>query len=335
MVDEAIEVGHGALQRGEVAVMTPMGGRSTRYGGIFRGDVRLDPVLNASILELQGHRMSWIRKVSRGGLFWVIMESDFTKDALGMGLRRYEWFGFAPSKVITVRQPLYHVVTNDGHNATASNGDDLLTPGGNGALAAALAGELGVQLRLSGVRYLVLFNYSNILERVCDPLMIGWHILTSADITLKACHAIDWQEPAGRVARSTGAVKVIEYHYARYLSQTYSNSTFPIWTGSAVITFPARFLGAELSWHRVRHTEPGDLRLLWRSEQFIHEIAEYANSVKVLYCNRALEYAPVKSGRGYYSLDSALRQLKDELTRCELTELDANDSRISDLRLRQ
>jgi UDP-N-acetylglucosamine pyrophosphorylase len=335
MVPEAAATGRDALIRGEVAIVTPIGGRSTRYDGEFRGDISLSPVVDATLLELQGHRIAWARKISRDSLHWIIMVSAYTRHVIEEIVSQFQAFGFPRSKIITVHQPLYPVLTEDFQSASDPAGENLLVPGGNGALVTAMVGELGRQLRSLGVRYLALFNYSNLLERVCDLVPLGWHILTGADITLKAVEAEGWQEPAGRIVKDGKRnISIVEYHYNSLLSRKFESASFPIFTGSAFISFPGKFFNARLPWHKVRHQEPGDSRNLWKAEQFINDIVASADAVNVLACERASEYAPVKSKTGDYSLASALSQMEAELGRCETVGLAWHESRQADLSLR-
>lgn len=300
--------GQEVLRAGKVAIVTMAGGRSTRYGGRFRGDIQVGPVTGRTLFELQGERVGALRLRLAPGLRWLIMVSAATAAPVEAALRRANWFGIGPSDVWIFEQPLLPVVDESFSAARRADGSAIRTPGGHGAMLDALVAA-GFLERLSklDIRYLFVFQYPNVLEHVGDAAMIGWHDTHGHEATAKGVCGVRDGEPVGRLIRTDGRLRVAEYHYLTNAKRKQAVAGCPLWTGTMVwsVSFLEKCVrdGVSLPYHVVGHSEPGEDRSLRRLEQFIFDLLAYSQSTGVVIASRDREFAMLKNISGPDSLE--------------------------------
>jgi UDP-N-acetylglucosamine/UDP-N-acetylgalactosamine diphosphorylase len=157
-----------------------------------------------------------------------------------------------------------------------------------------------------GVTDVFLFQFPNVLEKVCDPMMLGFHEARQHDMTLKGFRYSGLGEKVGRIIQ-TDRTLVREYHYptpnpTRYLANM----------GTYLIKL--RFIqrchesGFVLPWHEVPLHFPG-LPPLLRAEQFIFDLLAFTRDANAVKVNRSQEYATIKEPEGENSPHAARRAL--------------------------
>jgi UDP-N-acetylglucosamine pyrophosphorylase len=311
------------LRRGRVAVVTLAGGRSTRMGGTFRGDLPIGPLSGRTLFDLQGERVAAIRSRYAPSLQWTLLVSESTSAPVGQALARRGHFGLPPDCVHLVMQPSLPVLDGAGDPVPDPDGGMVRAPTGHGALPAALerSGVLA-DLTAAGVSDLFMFQYPNVLEHVCDPVLLGFHAARGHDATLKGVPQTLPGERVGRIVRrpgGRGGVLVLEYYGVPSPGSQARWDRLAMYTGTAVWSLALlRSLAQghhELPLHRVPHREPGSARELWKLEQFVFDLLPLASSSGVVLGRRDEEYAPVKSGTGADSLPAARAALVERARR--------------------
>lgn len=307
---EVVARGQEILRTGQVAIVTLAGGRSTRYGGRFRGDIQVGPVTGRTLFELQGERVGALRLRKAPGLRWLIMVSPATAAPVQSALQRADWFGITSRDIWLFEQPFLPVVDENLNAARRNDGSAITAPGGHGAMLDALV-SAGLLDRLSelGIRYLFAFQYPNVLEQVGDPAMLGWHDAHGHEATAKGVGGARADEPAGRLVGADGQVRVVEYHYLTDAARRRAVAGCPIWTGTMIwsVSFLERCArnGIALPYHIVGHVEPGEDRPLRRVEQFIFDLLMHSRSTGVVVGSRDREFAMIKTTSGPDSLENA------------------------------
>jgi UDP-N-acetylglucosamine/UDP-N-acetylgalactosamine diphosphorylase len=302
------ERGYALLAGGRVAVLMLAGGRSTRMGGQFRGDLRVGPVSGATLFELQGQRIASLRDRHAPGLRWLILTSAATTEPVRAALRRYRYFGLPPRDIWVFAQRSLPVLTDAREPLRRPNGDLITCPTGHGGMLQAM-GDAGLMDRLADVDQLFSFQYPNALERIGDPVMLGYHDHGGYDATVKAVAPTLPGERVGRLAVVGGRTVVVEYHAVVDPEQQSVLRSAPMYSGTTVwsVAFLRRCLqaGIELPFHIVRHVEPGRHARLWKAEHFVFDLLLHSTSTGVVLGDRREEYAAIKGWAGPDSLAAA------------------------------
>jgi UDP-N-acetylglucosamine/UDP-N-acetylgalactosamine diphosphorylase len=304
------QIGMKLLAQGKVAVLTLAGGRSTRMGGQFRGDLPVGPITGRTLLQIQGERIAAIRQRYSPRLQWLIMCSEFVHESLMQSLRRHKWFGLPARDVMVFSQRSLPVLDEKLQPICAPDGTVVRSPTGHGGLFSALqAYNLIHFLAECGIAHLFIFQYPNVLEHICDPIMLGFHEDGGYDISVKSVEPIRGTERVGRLVQARGQVIVSDYHAIISAEKQRWLGRQPVFSGTAIFSLP--FLRrcsdarVKLPYHVVTHHEPGSPIPAWKVEQFLSDLLLYADSTGVVTGRRAFEYAAIKTSVGNDSLKAA------------------------------
>lgn len=86
-----------------------------------------------------------------------------------------------------------------------------LSPNGNGGFFNTLVKNDEVNAHIKSMEYVQIIGVDNILNKILDPVQIGFTALTHSDVTLKACNKRDYSEKVGVVAKKNGKYAIVEY----------------------------------------------------------------------------------------------------------------------------
>jgi UDP-N-acetylglucosamine/UDP-N-acetylgalactosamine diphosphorylase len=309
-------IGRRLLAEGAVAVLTLAGGRSTRLGGRFRGDIPIGPVSARTLWDLHGERIAAIRARYAPTLCWLVLTSPFVHDQVVRAMDRRGWFGLPRSEVRLFQQEALPVLDAELRPARHPDGQLIHCPGGHGGVLAALREhDVLSWLARRSVQHLFVFQYPNVLEHICDPVLVGVHHDGRHDVTLKAAEPAVAGEKVGRVGQSAGRAVVVEYHTVQAAGAEKQLAEYPIVTGTAMwsVSLLGQVLRGNLAlpYRVVPHHEPDLDRSLWRLEQWTSDLLSYADSIGCVLASRADEYAPIKYPTGRDSVPRARRALTE------------------------
>ena len=172
-------------------------------------------------------------------------------------------------------------------------------------------------VRARGIKYLFYGQVDNPLLAVCDPYLIGCHILSRSQMTTQVAQKRDPLERVGNVVSAGGRVHIIEYtdlpeSAAR---QTNADGSLKLWAGNlAVHVFDVDFLEAAaadpdaLPFHTAHKKVPyvnaagklvePDKPNALRFERFIFDLLPRAENALVVEADPAEAFAPVKNADG-------------------------------------
>jgi len=298
------------LATGKVAVLMAAGGISTRMCRQLRGELMIGPVTNRTIFRLQGEAIAALQQRYAPGLPWIVLLSQEVDEVTRAAFEREHFFG--ATNVRFIRQRSFPVLDeHDRPVRTPGSGQSgyLTSPGGHGGMFEAIcrSGELA-RLIERGIEYLFYFQYPNVLEQICDPVLLGRHHNGGApfDVTTKAIARCQPEESQrmGRVVEVEGKARIIEYwDLSEELRDAPGSMGTHVW--SLRFLDECRAAGVVLPMHTVAHREP-DCDAGWhKHEQWIFDLLDHASSSRVAIASREDHFAPVKSLEGIYSLESA------------------------------
>jgi UDP-N-acetylglucosamine/UDP-N-acetylgalactosamine diphosphorylase len=193
-----------------------------------------------------------------------------------------------------------------------------LSPDGHGGTLAAFVKEgcmADAQQRV--IEHLFYCHIDNPLVQICDPQLIGYHLLAGSDMTTQAVKKRAADEKVGNVVTIGGVTQIIEYIDlpAKYGAQTERDGSLTLWAGNiGVHTFRRGFLERAarqknaLPFHRalkiVPHMDADGTEVKPKSanaikfERFIFDLLPLAQNAIVVEVRSSDAFAPVKNADG-------------------------------------
>lgn len=340
------QLGHDALNRGEVAVLLVAGGQGSRLGFEKpKGMFPIGPVTDKSLFQIHAEKVLALSRKYGKPIPFLIMTSSATHDETVAFFKQNRSFGLPESEVYYFRQgtmPALDLET--GQVLLERPGVIFASPNGHGGTLAALAdsGLLEI-LRFRGFRHLFYFQVDNPLVNICDPRFLGRHVETRSQASSKAIAKAFADEKMGVFALLDGKCTIIEYsdmpqelkHAKNEQGELLHRAGSP-----AIHLFDLAFLaeltqkGAGLPFHlarkKVPHVNANGLPVqpqtenALKFEMFIFDALPMAERWLVLESPRSEEFAPVKNAEGVDSPQTCKQAL------CDLygSWLDANGLRV-------
>ena len=300
------------LRENKIAVLMVAGGLSTRIGmNSLRGNIPIGPVTQRSIFRLQGEKIAAIGQRYAPEIPWLVMTSQEVHSATVASFEDEEYFGVPPERIWFFQQSSFPVLDAENNPIVLPDGGYVQSPCGHGGMLEALeAWGILTRLQEEGVEYLFYFQYPNVLENICDPVMLGYHHAGQFDTTTKAVLNCSTDERMGRCVEIDGHLRIVEYHFLNDQLPDALWRTAPASIATHVwsIAFLKRCLKNKvvLPYHVVPHNVPvGAPQPLRKVEQFIFDLLLHSRANGLMIIARKDEYAPVKTVQGIYSIDSA------------------------------
>ncbi len=316
----AMQVGEEMLAAGKVAAIVVAGGQGTRLGfDKPKGMFRIGPVSGASLFQILAEQLLARGRRAGCAIPYYVMTSDATHHATEEFFRQQHHFGLDPGDVLFFRQGNMPAVDAATGELLLADRDRLaLSPDGHGGLLTALqsSGALA-DMKRRGIEYLYYHQVDNPTAIICDPALLGWHALQTAEITTKVVAKVSPTERMGVVCDVAGKTQIIEYSdLPESLADTRDASGEPVfWAGNTAIhvmsrTFLDRLCDGQhdLPFHiarkkvpyldetgrRVDPDEPNAIKF----ERFIFDALPLATRSLVVEADRSREFNPVKNAEG-------------------------------------
>ena len=265
---QAEESGNQALANGQVAFVLTAGGQGSRLGFEHpKGMFPIGPVSNRSLFQIMlEHCLA--RGSKTGGCIPVyIMTSPQTDAETREYLESNDWFGYRGEEVrIFCQGGMPAVDLKHGKVLMADKHELVTSPDGHGGALAALdrSGSLD-DMHRHGIRQVFYGQIDNPLLLICDPVLIGCHLLEESELTSQVIRKREALQRVGNVVSIGGKVQIIEYSdlpekNARAVD---ANGDLKLWAGSiAVHIFELDFLqrcaknATSLPFHRAEKKIP-------------------------------------------------------------------------------
>jgi UDP-N-acetylglucosamine/UDP-N-acetylgalactosamine diphosphorylase len=313
-------LGEEALRRGEVAVVLVAGGQGSRLGFEHpKGMFPIGPVSGKSLFEIHAEKVLALRRRYGGAIPFLIMTSPATDPETEPYFAEHQYFGLPRDDVFFFCQgtmPALNMVT--GRLLMEAPGRLFTSPNGHGGTITALADSgLLDRLRQRGIRHVFYFQVDNPLVRVAEPLFLGHHIDTRAEVSLKIVPKEGPTDKLGNLVLIDGKCSIIEYSDLpeSLARETDAQGRLRLWAGSpAIHIFTVDFLsritqgGVRLPFHVARKKVPyrddaGQLvephkENALKFEMFIFDVLPLADRWAVVETSRRQEFVPLKNATG-------------------------------------
>ena len=312
--------GEAALAAGQVGMILVAGGLGTRLGFDHpKGMFSLGPVSGRPLFQILIERLLAVGNKYRVRLPLYLMTSLATHDETVEFLEKNQRFGLAEPDLQLFRQGSMPAVDAETGKLLLAAKDELfLGPDGHGGMLAAFCGGekscLGDAQR-RGIEFLFYGQVDNPLTQICDPELIGFHLLAESEMTTQVVQKVEPLERVGNVVAVDGRVQIIEYSdLPREAAERAGPDGAPLlWAGNIAVhvlstAFLERMAGdAEaLPFHlakkktpfldpasgqMVEPAEPNSLKF----ERFIFDLLPFAKNAIAVEAAKAEAFAPVKN----------------------------------------
>ena len=177
------KLGMEAISKCEVGVILLSGGQATRLEAdtpkaLF--DIGLQS--RKTLLQIQAEKIQKLESLAGGKLFWYIMTSEATNDAIMEALENSSYFGMNPDQVKIFSQGTLPCYSDEGDILLENQSTLATSPDGNGGLLIALKDEcILADMKLKKLKHLFVYSVDNVLVKIADPEFLGYCISKDAD----------------------------------------------------------------------------------------------------------------------------------------------------------
>ncbi len=316
----AIARGVEALRAGQVGVLLTAGGQGSRLGfKLPKSLYPIGPLSSASLLQIHIEKVR--ATATRYGVAVPIylMTSPATHDDTVQFLADNKNFGLADDDLLVFCQGTMPAVDIDTGKLLLADKHELFrSPDGHGGTIAALATSGAIEhMQRREIHQLFYLQVDNPLVPICDPALLGYHLLAESELTSLTVAKQQPQDKLGNFAMIDSRLHVIEYSDLPddVAEQRDTAGQLRFWAGSiAVHVFERALLERSLkltdtlpfhiakknvphvdaSGKRVTPTEPNALKF----EKFIFDLLPAAERPIVVEYAEEDCFAPLKNAPG-------------------------------------
>lgn len=265
--EAAVKAGEQAIAAGQVAMILVAGGQGSRLGFDHpKGMFPIGPISNHSLYQIIMDKAKARAEQFDSTIPFYIMTSPPTHDESSQFLQENEFFDYGRNDVKLFCQGTMPAVDENGKLLLEEKHRVFVSPDGHGGTLAALANSGCLDdMHQRDIKHIFYGQVDNPLIQVCDPALIGYHILRQSEMTSQVIRKNEPLQKVGNVVSVDGIVQVIEYsdlpeNHAR---KTNEDGSLKLWAGSiAVHVFDLAFLVAAhknadaLPFHRANKKVP-------------------------------------------------------------------------------
>lgn len=316
--ERARQQGIEALRAGTVGVILVAGGQGTRLGFDHpKGMYTIGPISEKPLFQIHVEKIVAASRRYGVRIPLYLMTSPATHQETVEFFAEHERFGLPADDLIVFCQGTMPAVDAQTGKILLDRTDHLaLSPDGHGGMLAAFdrSGALG-DAKHRGIRHLFYFQVDNPLVDIGSPEFLGYHLLSSSELSTQVVRKHDPLEKVGNVVQLDGHLQVIEYidlpdEAARKRGP---DGSLAIWAGSiGVHAMDLAFLermarsAQGLPFHyarkRVPYVDSSGRRIEPQSpnaikfERFIFDLMPSADRAIVVEVDPVRHFAPLKNG---------------------------------------
>ncbi len=317
---EALALGEQALRSGKLATILVAGGQGTRLGfNLPKGMLRIGPLSNRTLFEMHVDRLRAVMKEYHVSIPLYIMTSPATDARTRIFFSENDCFGLGSDQLrIFCQGTMPAIDAHSGKVLLSDRGEISLSPDGHGWMLQAMSvhGCLD-DAADQGIEHFFYGQVDNPMVEICDPVLIGHHILANSEMTTQVVCKQTPTDRLGNVVCIDGRVQIIEYSDLPESAgkQVNRDGSLKLWAGSiAVHIFKHRFLDRVqhsvrgLPFHRANKAvscideqgqlvEPKQPNAI-KFERFVFDLLPLADNALVVEADAACVFAPVKNADG-------------------------------------
>ena len=318
--DAARKAGESALESGRIGAILVAGGQGTRLGfDKPKGMFPIGPVSGRTLFQMHCDRLLAVMKRYGVSIPLYVMTSPATDAETREYFEANDLCGLSKEQLRIFCQGTMPAVDADtGKVLLSDKGTIALSPDGHGGLVAALQrhGCLA-EAKRDGIEQFFYAQVDNPLVQLCDPELIGYHLLASSQLTTQVVQKRFPKEKVGNVVSVDGKVQIIEYSDLpdSAAEQQNKDGSLKLWAGNiAVHVFDREFLEAVVesveglpfhrahkkvpfinsSGERVTPNKPNAIKY----ERFVFDLLPLAERALVVEGDASKVFAPVKNAEG-------------------------------------
>jgi UDP-N-acetylglucosamine/UDP-N-acetylgalactosamine diphosphorylase len=316
----AVERGEAALRAGQVGMILVAGGQGTRLGFPHpKGMFPLGPVSRRTLFQILFDQLRAVARRYRTRIPLYLMTSPATHEETADYLKMHDQLGLAADDVRLFCQGMLPAVDRSSGKILLESRDSLaLSPDGHGGMLSALAASGCLDdLQRRGIQLIFYGQVDNPLLQVCDPALLGYHLLAGSELTTQVVEKRHALERVGNVVELDGLTQIIEYSDLpkEIAERRTATGDLLLWAGNiAVHIFGVDFVSRvaddadAMPIHRAIKKVPyvNDAGLLVepaapnavKFERFIFDLLPQARNALVVEADPAQAFAPVKNASG-------------------------------------
>ncbi len=206
---EAKNIGEQCIRDGKVACFVVAGGQGTRLGFEGpKGAYPIGPISANSIFQFHAGKILNAQQKYNVKLMWYIMTSELLHNQTVKFFEDNKYFGMDKEQVRFFPQRMLPAIDKEGKFLMSSKHEICKSPDGHGGSLFALR-ESGViqDMMNKGIEYISYFQVDNLIVKVLDPVFIGYHVKSGAQMSNKIT-------PKSTPSEKVGAVVIIDNKYA-------------------------------------------------------------------------------------------------------------------------
>jgi UDP-N-acetylglucosamine/UDP-N-acetylgalactosamine diphosphorylase len=279
----------------------------------------IGPVSGRTLFEFFADRLLAVSKYYGIRVPLYIMTSDATDAETREYFESHRHLGLDPADVRIFQQGTMPAVDAKSGALLLAEEDSLaLSPDGHGGTVSALcqSGSLD-DIHARKIKHLAYIQVDNPLVALCDPTLIGHHLLSGSEMTTQVVRKRFAMERVGNVVTINGKLQIIEYSDlpSSVAESTHADGSLRLWAGNiAVHVMDTRFLSRmsrsqrALPFHRAlkkvpyinaagEYVEPSEVNAI-KFERFIFDLLPEAENAFVVETLPSESFAPVKNAPG-------------------------------------
>ena len=312
--------GEKALRDGRLATIIVAGGQGTRLGFEHpKGMFPVGPLSGRTLFQMLADRLLAVMKRYKVSIPMYVMTSPATDAETREYFDQNRRCGLAKDQLIIFCQGTMPAVdANSGKLLLECPGSLAVSPDGHGGLISALDKNGCLADAASrGIEHFFYAQVDNPLVQLCDPGLIGYHVLSASQVTTQVVRKRFAKEKVGNVVGFHGKIQIIEYSDLpdSAAEQILDDGSLKLWAGNiAVHLFERLFLQSvlddteSLPFHRAHKAVPylnESLELVKpekpnaiKFERFVFDLLPLAERSIVVEGDAAEVFAPVKNADG-------------------------------------
>ncbi|NOZ62645.1 MAG: UDPGP type 1 family protein [Calditrichaeota bacterium] len=318
-MEKARQVGKQRIAAGKVAALLVAGGQGTRLG--FHGPKGMYPICPMSqktFFQLHAEKILSLRNKFGVSIPWYIMTSETNHRQTVDFFQRHNFFDLAKSDVIFFTQGMLPAMDENGKFFLDAKNHIFTNPNGHGGTLFALRDSNCLEdMAKRGIEDIFYFQVDNVLNKICDPVFIGYHHLQKSDMSSKVVEKRYPLEKVGVIGKRRGKVSVIEYSDMPEKDQRarddsgklkYRNGSIAIHVidrkfieklTESNLSLPFHVAHKKITYldEQGNEIEPAEANG-YKFEMFIFDALPYAKNPVVMMVDRKEEFSPVKNKDG-------------------------------------
>ncbi len=319
-VEQAIAAGEEALEAGQLGAIVVAGGQGSRLGFEHpKGMYEIGPISNRTLFQFHIEQIQAIARRYSVSIPLYLMTSPATHQETVDFLQANNRFGLPEADLhIFCQGTMPAVDAKSGKLLLQEPNKIFESPNGHGGTLAALVDNGCLDdMKSRGITELFYFQVDNPIVEICQPELLGYHLLSQSEMTTQVVGKEDPMEKVGNIVAIDGKMTVIEYSDlpADQADRRDADNNPVFWAGNlAVHVFSTEFLrrasvdASALPFHRahkkvafvdetgntVSPNEPNAIKF----EKFIFDLMPAAKNPIAVEADASLVFAPLKNASG-------------------------------------